>query len=261
METKTGEVVKVKPNSAPKAIPALTPAQMLSTLVTQGAAPEVLSKFMDLQDRWEATESKKSYVRAMAAFKSEAIVIIKNKNVNYTKRNNDVVDYDHESLDHVLDIVVPYLSKHGFSHKWVITEPNDKIHVACVITHKAGHSESTGFSGEPDESGGKNPIQAKASTIKYIERYTFLAITGLAARGQDDDGRKSTPEPEKAKLISKAQIARINKIITNNKCLDRAKFLTHIKKDSVEEIPALSFKWVIEQLEKSIKNHAVKTQK
>jgi hypothetical protein len=39
-----------------------------------------------------------------------------------------------------------------------------------------------------DESGKKNAIQQVASTNTYLQRYTFLAITGLATKGQDDDG-------------------------------------------------------------------------
>jgi hypothetical protein len=42
--------------------------------------------------------------------------------------------------------------------------------------------------GPPDAGGAKNAIQARASTISYLERYTLKAICGVAEGGEDDDG-------------------------------------------------------------------------
>ena len=41
----------------------------------------------------------------------------------------------------------------------------------------------------PDESGGKNYIQAFKSTKTYLERQTLEAICGVTEKGEDDDGR------------------------------------------------------------------------
>jgi hypothetical protein len=57
-----------------------------------------------------------------------------------------------------------------------------------------GHSEEGAvLEGAPDTSGSKNSIQAVGSTVSYLERYTLLAATGLAAKDQDDDGRGGAP--------------------------------------------------------------------
>ena len=42
--------------------------------------------------------------------------------------------------------------------------------------------------GPPDVGGAKNPIQARASTVSYLQRYTLKAITGLSEQEDDDDG-------------------------------------------------------------------------
>lgn len=42
--------------------------------------------------------------------------------------------------------------------------------------------------GPPDTGGAKNAIQARASTVSYLERYTFKAVAGVA-EGGDDDGQ------------------------------------------------------------------------
>ncbi len=40
-----------------------------------------------------------------------------------------------------------------------------------------------------DTSGSKNMVQARGSTITYLERYTLCAILGIATADEDMDGR------------------------------------------------------------------------
>jgi ERF superfamily len=68
--------------------------------------------------------------------------------------------------------------------------------VTCILTHQMGHSEETTLAGAPDNSGSKNSIQAIGSTVTYLERYTLLAATGLAAANGDNDGQ-GAPKWEK----------------------------------------------------------------
>jgi len=167
----------------------VTPMTLLDKAMAKGLDTDQLQKLMDLQERWEANEAKKAYTTAMAKFKKEAIEISKNKTVTYTNQDNTTTSYAHATLDHIVEQVVPKLSKHGLSHKWT-TEQGEKgiVTVSCVITHALGYSESVSLSAYPDDSGKKNNIQRIASTVTYLERYTFLSITGLAAKGLDDDG-------------------------------------------------------------------------
>ncbi len=99
-----------------------------------------------------------------------------------------------QKFDQVCAVVGGALAAHGLAYHWDTSQGNDgRITVACVITHQAGHSERVSLSGMPDTSGGKNAIQATGSTVTYLERYTLLAATGLAASGQDDDSAGSGP--------------------------------------------------------------------
>jgi hypothetical protein len=55
------------------------------------------------------------------------------------------------------------------------------------------------MSAPDDQSGGKNAIQARGSTVTYLQRYTLLSAFGLVAADEDDDGRKGVkPEPPPA---------------------------------------------------------------
>lgn len=170
-----------------------SPSGMLAYAMRQGADMEQISRLMDLKDRWEAGEARKAFVAAMAAFKSEPLTIIKDKHVQF-QTSKGVTVYDHATIGNVTAVIVSALAKHGFSHKWEPTQADGKITVLCKITHSQGHSETTTMTASADDSGGKNSIQAIASTVTYLQRYTLLAATGLATSDQaDDDGRGSEP--------------------------------------------------------------------
>lgn len=168
---------------------AVTPVTLLEMAVQKGTDLDQLQKLMDLQERWEASEAKKAFTTAMSAFKQEAVEITKNKTVTYKNQDNSETSYSHATLDHVIEVVTPKLSQHGLSHKWSTAQgEGGRITVSCELTHALGHSECVSLTASPDDSGKKNNIQRIASTVTYLERYTFLMITGLAAKGLDDDG-------------------------------------------------------------------------
>lgn len=161
-----------------------TPMQMLQTAVEKGVDTEQLTKLMDLEERWRAGKAREAFVQAMTAFKSEPTRIIKTKEVNIPGGAR----FAHATLAAVVDGVCSNLSKHGLSHRWETSQQEGRISVTCVLTHQGGHSERVTLSAPPDDSGKKNGIQQIASTVTYLERYTLMAATGLAAADMDDDG-------------------------------------------------------------------------
>lgn len=175
-----------KPNGTELA--PVAPQQLLQMAVQQGANLEQLKQLMDLQERWERNEARKAFVHAMNQFKANPPVIEKNKHVKFGQ-----TEYDHATLDHVCKQVTKGLGEHGISHRWRVDQENGSIKVVCILTHEMGHSEETALIGSPDTSGSKNGIQAIGSTVTYLQRYTLLAATGLAASNGDDDGSSSGP--------------------------------------------------------------------
>jgi hypothetical protein len=137
----------------------------------------------------------------MAAFKLNPPDIRKTKLVGYANRDGTVTGYYHATLGEVAAAIVDSLAQHGFSHSWETKQVDGLITVNCKITHRMGHSESTSMQAAPDQSGKKNAIQAVASSITYMQRYTLLAATGLATTDmQDDDGQSSgevLPDPDR----------------------------------------------------------------
>lgn len=215
-------------NEQPTNLPTVTtPATLLAMAVQQGADLERLEKLMDLQVRWEANEARKAFVAAMNAFKANPPELLKNKHVEF-----GTTKYDHASLDHVTSAIGEGLSAYGLSHRWKTEQlEGGTIRVTCVITHAMGHSESTTLQANADQSGGKNNIQAIGSTVTYLERYTLLAATGLAAKGMDNDGANG----KKAETISEKQLADLESLIEEVKA-DKAAFLRWAKVKSLSEI-------------------------
>lgn len=172
----------------PAAPQAPTPATLLQMAVHQGANLDTLERLMDLQERWEANEARKAYVTAMTKFKAEPLVIFKKKAVGFENKDGDWVGYMHAELSDVTDVVVPAMAKHQLSHRWDVKQDAGRITVKCIVTHALGHSESVEFFGPADASGKKNAIQQIASTTTYFERYSLLAVLGMATTGMDNDG-------------------------------------------------------------------------
>lgn len=186
------DVVDITPKNQPAALVVMSPGQLVSQLMQQGGSMDLsaMERLMGLQERWDANEAKKAYHQAMAAFKQNPPTIYKDKHVSFSTQKGQT-DYHHATIGNVVKQIVAALAEHDLSHSWT-TEQREggQVAVTCTITHKLGHSESVTLQAGRDESGGKNSIQALGSAITYLQRYTLLAITGLAVEdGSDDDGQ------------------------------------------------------------------------
>ncbi len=192
-----------------------------------------LEKFMALQEKWEANQARKAYTQAMSDFKKDPPKIEKDSHVEY-KTTSGVTKYDHASLGNVTEKINAALGEHGLSAAWTTDQTDKGVTVTCKITHVLGHYETTALTAAHDSSGGKNPIQALGSTISYLERYTILALTGLATHEMDDDGGGEI------EYIDEKQLSTILDFI-NEKGVDMAKFLLYMGIESVEKILATDF--------------------
>ena len=179
-------------------VPANSPMGMMMAAMQQGASLDQVEKMMDLQERWEQREAEKTFNDALAAFKAEAVEIIKRRTVDFNTAKGRT-HYKHAELSDVVEAVGPALSKHGFAWNWKTEQDNSIIRVTCTLKHRQGHSDSVSLQAAPDQSGNKNSIQAIASTVTYLQRHTLKAITGVSEKGDDNDGQGAS-EQESADL-------------------------------------------------------------
>lgn len=166
--------------------PATTASTDLIRLaVERNADIDKLEKLIALQTQMNAAAAAQAYNAAFSAFKAEAVTIFKNKSVTAGPLSGK----KYAELYAVVNAVTPALSKHGLSASWKITkDEKDWIEVTCMLKHVGGHVEVVSMGGPPDAGGAKNPIQARASTVTYLERYTLKAILGVSEEEDDDDG-------------------------------------------------------------------------
>jgi hypothetical protein len=216
---------------------AVTPMQMLSAALERGADMAQLQQLMDLQERWEGQQARKAFVQAMAQFKANPPEIVKTKQVSFGNTN-----YKHATLADVCAAAIQGLAQVGISHSWQVKQDGESITVTCVLTHLQGHSESVSMTSLPDKSGQKNSIQALASATSYLQRYTLMSATGLAAKDQDDDGRSAVEyitEQQEADLRAKAEEVGAN----------MQSFLRFLKVQELGDLPASRFKAALQALE------------
>jgi hypothetical protein len=171
---------------------ASSPAQAVALAMERGDLEQV-ARFMDLQERYEANEARKAYNIAVAAFKAEAVTIIRARQTT----DGPLKGRKYAELYSIINAVTPALSKHGLSTSWKLSKDDkDWMEVTCTLRHVAGHSESVSMGGAPDTGPGRNAIQARASTVTYLEKYTLKAILGVSDQGDDDDGRGAGKDKE-----------------------------------------------------------------
>jgi len=190
METKEVDRVEALPvvRATSEVVAPRSRDDMLLMAMDRGYTPEQIAQFMDLRDRHEAREAEKAFNAAMADFKAQPPVIVKDKHVSLASQKGQT-DYDHATHFSVTKAIAAALAAHGLSHSWKSEQRDGKIIVTCTVKHRLGHSESTAMEAAYDASGGKNAIQSIGSAKTYLERYTLLGITGLSTQDQpDDDG-------------------------------------------------------------------------
>lgn len=215
-----------------------SPSGMLAYAMQSGADMAQLEKFMDLKDRWEKNEARKSYVRALSDFRSGC------PDINKTKKGHNC---KYAGLAETISQIKPVLAECGLSHSWVINQDKTAISVKCTITHIDGHFESTEMTAAADGSGNKNSIQAIGSTISYLERYTLYAILGLASMEMDDNANTAGQEP--IERISEEQVADLQAILDEIGGDIEKRFLKWLQTDDITKIQASFYDKALAQLE------------
>jgi hypothetical protein len=224
------QVTKLEPQTTAVS----TPIDMLQLAIEKGADLDQLTKLMDMKERWEAAEAKKAFVVAMTRFRAECPPIQKTRETHQGK---------YAGLAETLDTIKGLMSECGLAHAWRTEQNMEGVMVTCCVTHVLGHQECTSMTAPPDPSGSKNAIQAIGSTISYLERYTLMAILGMASTDQDTDG--NVP-PD---LISADEKAELVALIKETKA-DNPKFLRYLGVKSLDEMPAYKFEEAKAALEK-----------
>ena len=207
----------------------VTPARMLEIAVQQGADLDKLEKLMDLQERWEVGERRKAFHAALARAQLSMPIVKKT-----AEGHHDSKYADYGAL---VKAVKPCLAAEGLSYRHQLIDENGEIVVVCILSHELGHEEQVRFSAPPDSGKSMNAIQARKSTVTYLRRATFEAVTGAATEGEDDDGNAFA-----VKLISDEDREGLEKQLDELGAADddRARFLSFLAKKTKRELETLA---------------------
>lgn len=176
-------------------MPAVGFSNALEKAIDAGATAETIHSLIDAQERVMSKQAEMDFNAAMARLQPKLPEIkrsAKGHNSKYAK---------YEAIDRE---VRPLYTAEGFSIDYNSKRNGDEITYYGTISHQAGHSKTAEIDLPADESGKKNPIQAKGSTISYAKRYLIGMLLNIVTVDEDDDGHKGGSElltEEEAKRI------------------------------------------------------------
>ncbi len=113
--------------------PAANPMAMLAHAVANGTSIEQLDKLMALQERWEGNEARKAFNKAFAAFKSEAVTVLKGTQI----KDGPLKGRFHANLHDVVVASTGALAKYGLSTAWKLTK-DEPAWMEVTRSHRAG---------------------------------------------------------------------------------------------------------------------------
>lgn len=228
-EKTTGALTAITPMHASP-----TPVDMLQLAVQRGADMDQIERFMVMAREWKADMAREAFNAALAQFKARAIRVKRTTN----RQEGPLQGQKYADLNAYVMASAAALGEYGLSASWKFGPETNKewIEVICVLRHKDGHSEETSFGGGVDTGPGRNAIQARKSSVNYLERITLQAALGLSDEGDDDDGAhggngEPAPTPE--------QLAKyhdwLDKIQATKTDADARKVWAHCNADTLDD--------------------------
>jgi hypothetical protein len=220
-----------------------TPATLLEKAIEKGVDIEQLKQLMDLQDRWEQKQARKSFLDALSKFQTIVPLLKKTKTAKIATKTGGNFSYKYADLGTITASIKNALNECGLSYRWEFQESNEKMKVTCLISHRDGHTETTSMEGGKDDSGAKNAIQQKGSTHTYLQRYTLIGALGLSTADEDNDGKGSKKDDIELSeeeirdqwstsiKATKTPIELKNLYLKNKKAVDKEEWLQAMFKD------------------------------
>ena len=174
--------------------------QGMSTLERLARDPAVdvgkLERLIGMQERAQAKVAEAAFVEAFLAMQADLPEIDEQGQITDKAGK---VQSRYARWPDIVKLCRPIWARHGFAlrHKTDFPGADGRmIRTTGLLTHRAGHTETSEFLSPADPSGSKNAIQGIGSTRSYGRRYTALDLLNITSRApvdRDDDGRAAGP--------------------------------------------------------------------
>ncbi len=171
--------------------------QLIALAVSKGAAIDVIERLSALMERQAAIAAKEAWHTAIAGFKSECPVIIKNNPVRGRSKKDDSgkvvelgpVHYHFAGYDDIKAITGPLERKWGVVTGYTFEVTNSGNLLGRLRVTVGSHTEEFSF-GVPIPKGiNTNGTQDFGSAQTYLKRYLYCAAFDIVVTDEDNDGR------------------------------------------------------------------------
>lgn len=169
------------------------------------ASVEMLDKILDAQERVLNKQAEMAFNSALALMLNEIPIVAKTSDVRVQTKTGASYGYKYASLDEIVEVVRPILSKHEFSVNFEHFQPDQlNVKIICVLRHSAGHSIKNELilpieTSKQSDGHGKITVQSIGATVSYGKRYTLCSILNIAT-GDDRDGYTVKAEQANQKM-------------------------------------------------------------
>lgn len=147
-----------------------------------------LERLIALQERSQAAQRRERFYDALALAQAEMPQLDQNGCIDYGAGKGKI---NYARIEDIDAQIRPIYSRAGFSVSWNSKPVMEGKMLWVEGTFSChGHNETREMTGPVDNSGGKQPIQAVASTVAYLKRHVLKMFFNLIERGKDLDGAK-----------------------------------------------------------------------
>lgn len=158
---------------------------LIAQAIDKNVPVETMEKLLAMRTQLKAEWSREQYHQALASFQAEQPIIQKTKIV--MNKDGKTERYRYAPLDSIVSQLRKPLEEHGFSYRIEAGIDGRVVKATCIVTHKAGHSESSDFAVPIDPDAYMNEAQKYAAALTFAKRYAFCDSLGVLTGDADDD--------------------------------------------------------------------------
>ncbi len=164
---------------------------------------DAFEKLVNLVEKVQIDKAKREFYEAFAKFQSQVPPILKTSEVNMGAGRPR---YNYASLYDIISKIQKPLGDNHLSYRWDVKNDDVMIEVTCILSHSGGYELQTSIQAGKDATPGKSNVQAIASTITYLKRYTLVSLLGIGTADPDDDAQATVNVDKKQDIEGKDKI-------------------------------------------------------
>ena len=164
---------------------------------------DAFEKLVNLVEKVQIDKAKREFYEAFAKFQSQVPPILKSSEVNMGAGRPR---YNYASLYDIISKIQKPLGDNHLSYRWDVKNDDVMIEVTCILSHSGGYELQTSIQAGKDATPGKSNVQAIASTITYLKRYTLVSLLGIGTADPDDDAQATVNIDKKQEINDKDKI-------------------------------------------------------